>query len=72
MDVAVAERLRYGMYDIEKRLCGRVIRVNRATRVNGLYVVIDRQAAGDRSLADLARASIDGGAAVIQLRDKTS
>ncbi len=72
MDVAVAERLRYGMYDLEKRLCGRVVRVNRATKVHGLYVVIDRQAAGDRSLAGLARASIDGGATVIQLRDKTS
>jgi thiamine-phosphate pyrophosphorylase len=72
MDAASAERLRYACYDLEKRLSGRVVRVERAARVDGLYVVVDRQAAGDRSLVDLAEQAIAGGASVIQLRDKTS
>jgi thiamine-phosphate pyrophosphorylase len=71
MDAASAERLRYACYDLEKRLSGRVVRVERAARVDGLYVVVDRQAAGERSLVDLAEKAIAGGASVIQLRDKT-
>ena len=71
LDAATAERLRYACYDLEKRLSGRVVRVERSARVDGLYVVVDRQAAGDRSLVDLAEKAIAGGASVIQLRDKT-
>jgi len=71
LDAAVAERLRYSAYDLEKQLSGRVVRVHRAAAIDGLYVVVDRQAAGDRSLVDLAEKAIAGGASVIQLRDKT-
>lgn len=71
IDVAAAERLRYSSYDVEKRLAGSVVRATRATAVEGLYVVVDRQAAGPRSLVELAAQAIDGGAKVIQLRDKT-
>ena len=72
LDASAAERLRYATYDLEKRLAGRVVRTQRAAMIEGLYVVVDRQAAGDRSLVELAGQSIDGGATVIQLRDKTS
>ncbi len=65
-----AERLRYSVYDLEKRLAGRITRTHRVDTIRGLYVVVDRQAAGSRSLEDLASEAIDGGAAVIQLRDK--
>lgn len=71
LDTATAERLRYAAYDLERRLAGRLVRVESASRVEGLYVVIDRQAAGDRSLVQLTGEAIDGGARVIQLRDKT-
>ena len=37
-----------------------------------LYVIVDRAAAGERDLADIAAAAIRGGADVIQLRDKTA
>ena len=37
-----------------------------------LYVIIDRAAAGDRDLVDVASAAIRGGADVLQLRDKTA
>lgn len=70
LDVAVAERLRYASYDVEKRLAGRVVRARRLETLKGLYVVVDRQAAGERSLTELASQAIDGGAQVIQLRDK--
>ncbi len=70
LDVAVAERLRYASYDVEKRLAGRVVRARRLEMLKGLYVVVDRQAAGERSLTELAAQAIDGGAQVVQLRDK--
>ncbi len=37
-----------------------------------VYVIADRQAAGNRSLQDLVKSAIFGGANVIQLRDKNS
>jgi thiamine-phosphate pyrophosphorylase len=37
-----------------------------------LYVLTDRRAAGERCLLDVVRAAIQGGATVIQLRDKAS
>ena len=65
------ERLRYATYDIEKRLSGCILRKERAQSVRGLYVVVDRDAAGTRSLLTIASEAIAGGASVIQLRDKT-
>ncbi|RLC64373.1 MAG: thiamine phosphate synthase, partial [Chloroflexi bacterium] len=35
-----------------------------------VYVITDRQAAGDRSILDVVRAAIQGGATVVQLREK--
>ena len=40
--------------------------------VNGLYVIIDAQAAQGRGLVDISRAALQGGARVLQLRDKVS
>ena len=37
-----------------------------------LYVIIDKQAAGSQSLAGLAQQAIQGGADVLQLRDKSA
>ncbi len=70
LQCAAIERLRYTTYDLERRLSGRVLRAQRAAQVRGLYVVVDREAAGSRSLLVLASEAIDGGALVIQLRDK--
>lgn len=64
------ERLRYAVYDIEKRLAGRVLRRERVAGLRGLYVVVDREASRGRALTDVAREAIAGGASVIQLRDK--
>jgi thiamine-phosphate pyrophosphorylase len=37
-----------------------------------VYVVLDAAVAGDRPLADIARAAVVGGATMLQLRDKTA
>ena len=39
-------------------------------RVRGLYVIIDPDACGGRSAFDVARAALQGGASVVQWRDK--
>ena len=43
-----------------------------AARISGLYVIIDAQAAHGRGLVELSRAALQGGARVLQLRDKVS
>ena len=48
----------------------RATRDEAARKVNGLYVIVDAQAAGDRDLVALTEAVLRGGARVIQLRDK--
>lgn len=37
-----------------------------------VYVITDRRVAGDRSILDVVRAALQGGATVVQLREKTA
>ncbi|MBI2912358.1 MAG: thiamine phosphate synthase, partial [Chloroflexi bacterium] len=39
-------------------------------RLRGLYVIIDPEVAGGRDLVEVARQAIEGGARLVQLRDK--
>ena len=41
-------------------------------RLRGLYVIIDPEHTGERPVEDVTRAALDGGATIIQLRDKLS
>ncbi|MDP6824241.1 MAG: thiamine phosphate synthase [Dehalococcoidia bacterium] len=41
-------------------------------RLRGLYVIVDPEHTGGRSPEDVTRAALDGGATIIQLRDKIS
>ncbi len=41
-------------------------------RLRGLYVIVDPEHTGDRSVEDVTQAALDGGATIIQLRDKVS
>ena len=50
----------------------RTARDQTASKVSGLYVIVDAQAAGGRDLVELTGAALRGGARVIQLRDKLS
>ncbi|MBI4298239.1 MAG: thiamine phosphate synthase [Chloroflexi bacterium] len=49
----------------------RELRRNQASKIEGLYVIVDPQATRDRSVLEVAEAALEGGARVIQLRDKT-
>ena len=49
---------------------GRAVRQAQAFRIRGLYVIIDPEVTGGRDPLDIAHAAINGGARMLQLRDK--
>ena len=49
---------------------GVILRRQQAHRVRGLYVIIDPQVTGGRDPMDIARGAVQGGAKMLQLRDK--
>jgi thiamine-phosphate pyrophosphorylase len=65
------EKARFELYTIEKDLVGRLLRKDKASRLHGVYVVLDTGALRGRSHTDVARQALRAGAAAIQLRDKT-
>jgi thiamine-phosphate pyrophosphorylase len=66
------QEARFKLYDIEKELTGRLTRRDRASGVYGLYVVVDSDCLKGRNLLDTASQVLDGGAKLLQLRDKSS
>ena len=48
------------------------LRSKTASRIEGLYVIVDPQATRGRPVAEVAEAALKGGAGLIQLRDKTA
>ena len=66
------ERIRYSVYELEKGIATGLLRRDAARCVRGLYVIVDRQAIGERAPVEVARDAIAGGSSVIQLRDKLS
>lgn len=50
---------------------GGELRAETASRVTGLYVIVDPEATRGRPVSDVAAATLDGGASVLQLRDKS-
>ncbi len=61
---------RFSLYTIERELLAKLLRRDKVERIRGLYVVVDTQALAGRSHLEVAGQAIDGGARVIQLRDK--
>ena len=57
------------MVDLHHRL-GIALRANQAHRVRGLYVIIDPEVTNGRDPLEVAKAAINGGAKMLQLRDK--
>ena len=49
---------------------GAALRQTQAGRIRGLYVIIDPEVTGGRDPLDIARAAVNGGARMLQLRDK--
>ena len=46
------------------------LRAHIAPKLNGIYVIVDPEATRGRPVTDVARQSLEGGATVVQLRDK--
>jgi thiamine-phosphate pyrophosphorylase len=64
------EQARFALYGIERELASRLTRRDKAERMLGLYLVLDRQFLAGRDELDIAGQAIAGGVRVIQLRDK--
>jgi thiamine-phosphate pyrophosphorylase len=66
------EQTRFALYALERDLISEVSRRDKTDRIAGLYIILDRQFLAGRDDLEVARQVIDGGAGVIQLRDKQS
>ncbi|MDY6912413.1 MAG: thiamine phosphate synthase, partial [Chloroflexota bacterium] len=64
------EQARYTLYEIERELTLNLTRYNSSGRIVGLYVIIDNQTLAGHSEIEAARQAIEGGAGVVQYRDK--
>lgn len=64
------ERARFTLYEIEKAMVLRLSRQDRAGRIRGLYLIVDSEWTRGRSEIEVARSALEGGASVVQLRDK--
>ena len=64
-----ALQLRRSLHDASERM-GAALRRSQADRIRGLYVIIDPEVTGGRDPMEIARAAINGGARMLQLRDK--
>lgn len=61
---------RFSLYDIEKALLSGVLRKDKRERISGLYAIIDTQYLESRRHDEVATQILEGGARIIQLRDK--
>ena len=64
-----ALQLRRALDDAVARI-GAALRRAQAHRIHGLYVIIDPEVTNGRDPLDIARAALNGGARMLQLRDK--
>jgi thiamine-phosphate pyrophosphorylase len=72
LNTGVFEELRFSLYTLERSLVSGVLRRHNTKRLSGLYVILDRQALAGRDMVPVARQVVEGGARVVQLRDKQS
>lgn len=64
------KRARFSLYAVERNLISRLLRKDKAKCISGLYAIIDTQFLKGRSHAEVAARVVEGGARIIQLRDK--
>jgi len=64
------EQARFTLYTLEQRLTSRILRQDKVRQLTGLYVILDRQVLAGKDELAIAEQVIQGGAKVIQLRDK--
>ncbi len=65
------KKARFRLYDIERALMSKLLRKEKAERISKLYAIIDTRFLKGRSHEDIAAQMLEGGARIIQLRDKT-
>ena len=65
----IAGRIRHTLNELAAQV-GATIRREKAGEVRGLYVIIDPEVTGGRDPLDIAVAAVNGGARMLQLRDK--
>ncbi len=70
LNFAAFEQTRFALYTLERDLISRISRRDKTDMMVGLYVILDRQFLVGRDELEVATQIIDGGARVIQLRDK--
>jgi thiamine-phosphate pyrophosphorylase len=64
------KQARFDVYELEQALLSRLLRQDKIKHLPGLYVIIDTQALKGHNHTEAASQAIQGGATVIQLRDK--
>jgi len=72
LDSAKFEQARFALYTLEQRLISKILRQDKIKQLSGLYVILDRKVLAGRDELEIANQVIQGGAKVIQLRDKQS
>ncbi len=72
LDPEKFKHARFALYSIEQALLSKVERRDRVGHICGLHVIIDMDILKGRSPVETACQAIEGGATVIQLRDKRS
>ena len=69
---SIFKAARFNLYDIERQLTARILRINKRARISGLYAVVDAQYLKGLDPISAIQSIIEGGAKLIQFRDKTS
>jgi len=72
LDWEKIKRARFEVYELEQQILLKLSRRDKTCKIKGLYLILDTEALGGRDAVETARQAIQGGASVIQLRDKTS
>jgi len=72
LDTDRFQQARFALYALEQELVSRILRQDKLKQLTGLYVILDKQTLADRDELEIASQVIQGGARVIQLRDKQS
>ena len=70
LNSAKFEEARFTSYALERELISKILRQDKIKKLSGLYVILDRQMLSGRDEIDAAGRIIEGGARIIQLRDK--
>jgi thiamine-phosphate pyrophosphorylase len=72
LDSEKYKQARFTLYTLERNLLSRILKQDKIEKLKGLYIIIDTSFLNGQSHIDITRKVIDGGAKIIQLRDKTT